>query len=170
MSEVQRKRNRNPLGISTRCTAMSKRSGKQCKSWALIGADKCRMHRGVTVQSSKEMAQERILAAADPAAAKIVWLMHNGSEAIQFSAARDLLDRAGIGTKQELDVVVKKWEHDIEGLIVEDNGDIVDAEVVEDEQPAIPPSDAEWRAEAGLVEDKADRPPKYPRGTRLQGR
>lgn len=138
------KRSRNPLGISTRCTARSKRSGEQCKAWALIGSEKCRMHRGITTEDARQRAQQRLLEAADPAAAKLVQLMNDPdvSHNIQLAAAKDILDRNGIGNKQELDVFVKPWEENIEGLLYEawdDKHDVVAGEVVKPR--TIPPSD-----------------------------
>lgn len=39
-------REEHPKYGEQRCTAKSKRSGQQCKNWAIGGSDKCRMHSG----------------------------------------------------------------------------------------------------------------------------
>ena len=87
------------------------------------------MHGGGAPQARRR-AEERIAAAADPAAAKLVQPMsdRNVPYNVQLSAAKDLLDRAGIGTSREVTVELKKWEEAFEGLLV----DVVDAEIVED--------------------------------------
>ena len=117
------------------CTAKT-RDGDLCKNAPMMGQRTCRMHGGST-QASRAKAQERILAAADPAAAKLVSLMqdkrvpHN----VQLAAARDLLDRAGLASAQEITLKIPAYLQDIEGLLVDvlEPEDIVDAELVEDE-------------------------------------
>lgn len=65
-----------PLHEPVRCKAMSKRSGEQCNNPPMNGQAVCRMHGGAT-QASRNKAQERILQAADPAAANLVKWMNN---------------------------------------------------------------------------------------------
>jgi hypothetical protein len=119
------------------CTAKT-RDGDLCKNAPMMGQRTCRMHGGST-QASRAKAQERILAAADPAAAKLVSLMqdkrvpHN----VQLAAARDLLDRAGLAVGHEITLNIPAYLKDIEGIFV----DVVEGEVVgEDASPAaLPP-------------------------------
>lgn len=126
----------------TTCKATSKRSGERCHNPPMKGQEVCRMHGGAT-KAARARAEERLLAATDPAAAKLVSLMTDRTVpySVQLAAAKDILDRAGIGTKQELDVVIKPWQRDIHELIVDlpaaEDDDVVDAEVVEPE--ALPP-------------------------------
>ncbi len=110
------------------------------------------MHGGAT-KAARARAEERLLAATDPAAAKLVSLMTDKTVpySVQLAAAKDILDRAGIGTKQELDIVIKPWQRDIEGLVVDlppgnrYDDDVVDGEVVEpDPLPAFPPHDGPY--------------------------
>lgn len=133
------------------CTAKT-RDGDLCKNARMIGAPTCRMH-GSATKAARAKAEERILAAADPAAAKLVELMsskkvpHN----VQLAAARDLLDRAGIGTKgNTVELVVRRFEESLDEIYV-DSGELaalrgkpdVDVEILEaelvDEQPSSPP-------------------------------
>lgn len=48
----------HPPAQDRRCTARSKRSGQQCRNWALRGKSKCRFHggksRGPTTEAGKE--------------------------------------------------------------------------------------------------------------------
>lgn len=106
-------------------------------------------------------AEERIRDAADPAAAKLVELMQDKKvpHAVQLAAARDLLDRAGIGRGQAIEIKIDKWEQNLGGLVVDlVQEDIEDADVIEDTPPVLPPrpsgatrerrprSNPEWRA------------------------
>ena len=79
----------------------------------------------------------RLLEAADPAAAVLVKLALNVDgnvpPNIQLAAARDILDRNGIGDTRQVEVLLKPWEQAIEGILVgeEDDGVVV-GEIVTD--------------------------------------
>lgn len=81
------------------------RAGAPCKNNPITGATVCRMHGGSAPQV-KKAARQRILEAAEDAASVLVRLMtdvtapHN----VRLAAARDLLDRAGEGAKQQVEV------------------------------------------------------------------
>lgn len=113
----------------------------------MLGSNVCRMHGGAAPQV-RRAAQIRILQASDKAAARLVEMMQDKTipPAIQLAAARDLLDRAGLVGKQEieLDVRLQKFEQvaldilvDVDGVEpldalggVDDN--VIDAEIVDD--------------------------------------
>lgn len=168
------KRIRNPMGASTRCTAVSKRSGEPCGNWALVGDTKCRMHVGKTVADSREASRMRLLEAADPAAAVLVKLAlnldGNVPHNIQLAAARDILDRNGIGDTQQIEVLLKPWEINIEGILIDDDDDVVEGEIVEPNELGrlVPPADISWSEER--LPALADDPPRYGRGNRVRGR
>jgi hypothetical protein len=118
------------------CTAKT-RDGDLCKNAPMMAQGTCRMHGGST-QASRAKAQERILAAADPAAAKLVQLIqdkrvpHN----VQLAAARDLLDRAGLASAQEITLKIPAFLQGIEGILVDiESDDVVDAELVDEDDP-----------------------------------
>jgi len=128
----------------TPCKAR-KRNGDPCGNAAMNGSVVCRMHGGAAPQV-KRAAQMRILQASDQAAARLVAMMQDQTvpPAVQLAAARDLLDRAGLVGKQELDVVevTSKWDDLMDEIVIEvdveeddDHFDanVVDAEIVYDD-------------------------------------
>lgn len=96
----------------TLCTARRK-SGQPCRNYALKGGNVCRMHGGAAPQV-RRAAAVRILMASDLAAARLVAIMQDKTmpAVVQLAAARDLLDRAGLTSKQEIavDFQMSKWE------------------------------------------------------------
>lgn len=81
----------------------------------------CHMHGGAT-KASRERAKDRIMEAADPAAAHIVKLMKDSKvpPAVQLAAARDLLDRAGLTAKHGLEIELSpSWQDLIAGVVAE---------------------------------------------------
>lgn len=128
-----------PLHVKTLCKA-HRRNGEPCKNAAMNGSTVCRMHGGAAPQVRRR-AQQRILEASDRAAFRLVQMMQDKSlpAAVQLAAARDLLDRANLAGKQEieLDVKVSKFENVLAEILVDvetddDFADVVDAEVVND--------------------------------------
>ena len=78
--------------------------GNPCGNHPLKGTTVCRYHGGSAPQV-KQKAMERILAAADPAAAELIRIAKEGeSEAVRVRAITDLLDRAGVGEAKKLAV------------------------------------------------------------------
>ena len=78
------------------CTA-HRRNGLPCKGAAIRGATVCRLHGGSAPQV-RDAARKRILAAADPAAARLIEIALSPRTKTQhaLAAIRDLLNRAGI--------------------------------------------------------------------------
>ncbi len=152
---------------ATRCKAHSKRTGEPCNNPPMNGQETCRMHGGAT-KAARAKAEERIAAAADPAAAKLVELMSSRKVpySVQLVAAKDLLDRAGVGKEQAVTLTLKKWEQDIEGLVVDlpapaYDDDIVDGEVVDsDPLPSSRPHDGSY---------PGPQPPQYGTGYATDG-
>ena len=125
------------------CAAL-KRNGDPCKRPPIQGANVCGAHGGAAPQVRRR-AQQRILEASDRAAARLEAIMDDTTAptAVQLAAARDLLDRADVVGKQQLDVAVhvSKWDVLLDELVIEvdveeddDNFDanVVDAEIVYD--------------------------------------
>lgn len=154
---MSRSRSKDLMHQMTPCKAR-KRNGDPCGNAAMNGSTVCRMHGGAAPQV-KRAAQMRILQASDRAAARLVAMMQDTTvpPAVQLAAARDLLDRAGLVGKQELDVAVhvSKWDDLLDDLVIDvdveeedDNFDanVVDAEIV---------YDADEEATADAVHDAA---------------
>ena len=93
------------------CSA-KRSNGEPCKAKAIRGGTVCRMHGGAAPQV-KQKAMERILAAADPAAAELVRLAKEAeSESVRLQAIKDLLDRAGFGATQKHELTTIKTHED----------------------------------------------------------
>jgi hypothetical protein len=84
----------------------------------------CYSHGGAAPQS-RAKAQERIDAAADKAAAHLIKWMNSDKVPynIRLAAAKDLLDRAHIGTDKSIQVELRKFEVNIEGLLIDVEAD-----------------------------------------------
>lgn len=78
-----------------RCRAHN-RSGKQCLKPKVPGAEVCRNHGGAAPQTVAK-ARERLLAAAEPAAMKLVTLAKSKDEHVALRASTAILDRVGLG-------------------------------------------------------------------------
>jgi hypothetical protein len=81
------------------------RQGGRCRRYPVPGALVCKIHGGGAPQVQRS-ARQRLLEAADPAAARLVQLLESDDEAIAVRAATALLDRAGHGpssTQVQLD-------------------------------------------------------------------
>jgi hypothetical protein len=135
---------RNPKTGNVRCSARAKATGERCRCWSILGGTVCFRHGGAAPQVRLK-ARERIKQAADDAANYLVqWLADDAvDKRLRVQIAQDLLDRAGITSKQQVNVEVRKFEQLAEsGALLIDlpepeqigagNGDIVDAEVVDD--------------------------------------
>ena len=88
---------------SRRCTA-HKKDGQRCKKAAILGGTVCGTHGGSAPQV-RNKARQRIMEAADPAAARMVELMASPDERISFAASKDLMDRAGYKAPTEISFV-----------------------------------------------------------------
>jgi len=95
-----------------RCTAR-KKTGEQCRKWAIKGGTVCTHHGGRAPQT-KAKARQRIEEAADPMAVLLIKIAmdENAPYAVRLAAIRDVLDRAGLGAKQAMEVGIElqPWE------------------------------------------------------------
>ena len=87
-----------------RCGARRK-DGQPCAKWPMAGTNRCRLHGGAAPQTQKK-ARERILAASDHAAARLIEFMNDVRVpwSVRLAATRDLLDRAGVTEAQTVKV------------------------------------------------------------------
>lgn len=93
--------------MENQCTAHSSRTGERCKKAAIEGGSVCRTHGGAAPQV-REKAQQRILAMVNPALAELRKLIGGAdSESVKLSAIKDVLDRAGVGAKQAVEITGK---------------------------------------------------------------
>lgn len=165
-----------------RCGAR-RRNGEPCRKWPLAGTNRCRLHGGASPQAQAR-ARERIIAATDVAAGRLIEFMNDKKVpwAVRLAAARDLLDRGGVTAKTVVEVEAP-WQEIIEGIVAEvgdalpeaprpvgsrredldpEEADYLDAEIVEREDPK--PTPAVIPAEAPVVPYTGPAlPPKYAR-------
>jgi hypothetical protein len=131
-----------------RCGA-KKRDGEACRRFPLRGTNRCRLHGGASPQAQAK-ARERILGAADLAAQRLIEFMNDKRVPwpVRLSAARDLLDRAGLGARNELTVELPQWQAVIDKIIVD----------VPDDLPALPSGPDVIGADELEMFDQWDRP------------
>ena len=121
-----------------RCRA-HKKSGDQCRRWAIAGGAVCPVHGGSAGQVRRKAAA-RIEASLDRAALAIVRLMEDPDTppAIKLAAARDLLDRGDLTGRARLQIDGQApWQVVLSRIVVDgrgmsSGGVVIDAEVVED--------------------------------------
>ncbi len=108
----------------TRCGA-KKRDGSPCRKFPMLGGRRCRLHGGASPQAQAK-ARERILGAADIAAQRLIEFMNDKRVPwpVRLTAARDLLDRAGLQSKTEVSIEIQPWHEIIEKIIVDDPGEL----------------------------------------------
>jgi hypothetical protein len=135
-----------------RCGA-KKRDGKPCRRFPLKGTNRCRLHGGASPQAQAK-ARERILGAADIAAQRLIEFMNDKRVPwpVRLSAARDLLDRAGLSAKNELTVEVPQWQALIDKIVVD----------VPDDLPALPSGPDVIAADELAMYEDWDRPAPRP--------
>ena len=106
-----------PIYEKALCKARGKTSKKPCGNPPMRGQSVCRMHGGATA-SSRAAAKERILAAADMAAAQLINFMNSSDVPypVRLAAARDLLDRADLTGKTTVEVSLAPWQEVLQGL------------------------------------------------------
>lgn len=146
---------RSDVDVTDRRCVAHRKNGERCKAYAIRGGTVCGKHGGSAPQV-KAKAQQRILAAADGAAAKLVALMQdkNVPAQVQLAAARDLLDRAGITSARAFEVeVTAKYEQVLTEVVYDlDDGDAVEAVVVDE-----PPRDWVQRVDGPLPVERRRR-------------
>ena len=92
---------------SRRCTAhLTDGSGERCRKAAISGGTVCATHGGGAPQV-KRSARERLLEAADPAAARLVRALESEDERAAIRAAQIILDRAGLHPTQAVELTGK---------------------------------------------------------------
>jgi hypothetical protein len=92
------------MNDSRQCTAhLSDGSGQRCKKAAISGGAVCGTHGGGAPQV-KHSARQRLLDAADPAAARLVRALESADERAAIRAAQVILDRAGLGPKSAVEL------------------------------------------------------------------
>lgn len=119
-----------PIQLQTRCTAR-RRSGTECKNWAIRGGNVCRMHGGGAPQVKKKAAQ-RIAEAADDAAALLVQFMEDPKNdlKVRTQIAQDLLNRAGYAGTKSVDLTVSRFDELVEtGAFLMDLGETPNDEI-----------------------------------------
>lgn len=94
-----------------RCVA-HRMNGKQCKHAAMNGTTVCQTHGGRAPQVVNR-ARIRIAEATDKAAKGLLDLATDTTipEGVRLSAIKDILDRGGLGAKQEITVSAKPYEN-----------------------------------------------------------
>lgn len=97
------KRPRAPVADLYRCTARSGRAKRRCRKARCRGMTVCATHGGST-RAAKSKAAERLLEAADPAAARLVKALEDENPAVAIKAAQLVLDRAGLGPGSKLEL------------------------------------------------------------------
>lgn len=156
-----------------RCGA-KKRDGSPCRKFPMLGQRRCRLHGGGSPQSQAK-ARERILGAADLAAQRLIEFMNDKRVPwpVRLTAARDLLDRAGLAHRPGIDITVEpRWQEIISDITFDvpdgyeaptpaferdedfkepavEPGEIVDAEIIE--EPAAAPAPAPHPAGNGSL-------------------
>jgi len=92
---------------SRRCTAhLTDGSGERCLKAAICGGTVCATHGGSAPQV-KRSARERLLEAADPAAARLVRALESEDDRAAIRAAQIILDRAGLHPTQAVELMGK---------------------------------------------------------------
>lgn len=156
---MTKKNSSDLMHADTRCTAR-RRNGEPCRNWAMLGTNVCRMHGGAAPQVRRR-AQQRILEASDKAAARLVEIMQDPKVpyAVQLAAARDLLDRAQLAGKQEIEmgVTVSLLERNIEAAFVYDLDDDAVTELPDEPDDTPDYSAEEAAADAAMEERQAAR-------------
>lgn len=129
------------MQAKTLCRAR-RRNGEPCRNPPMAGAAVCRMHGGAAPQVRRR-AQQRLDESSEVAVLQILRIMNDAATApaVRLAAAKEVLDRAGVVGKAELqvDVKVQTWEDVAREILIDvdepGDGGIVDAEVVEDPTP-----------------------------------
>ena len=128
--------------------------GDPCKNPPMLGGKRCRMHGGAAPQV-KRKAHERLAKRVPEMLRKLRDLTEDDSvpPQVRLAAIRDWLDRAGIDRKIEVEVsATNPFEEMIAGVVASvseeaqvanhldyaERADVIDAEVVEDDEPTQP--------------------------------
>lgn len=94
----------NPLSV--KCSAHSKRTGKQCGQWAIPGGAVCKWHGGAAPQVQAK-ALERLMALQDRAIDRITKLIaQDAFPTVAYAASKDVLDRTMGKPRETVDMNV----------------------------------------------------------------
>lgn len=93
--------------------------GQRCRKYAIRGGVVCTTHGG-SLPTVKRAAQIKLLMAANPAIEKLIeiaFVKKNVDDADRIRAITQILDRAGIVGRMEVDVSIKPWQDAIRQLM-----------------------------------------------------
>lgn len=127
-----------------RCSATSKQTGNQCRRYPVPGAAVCCMHGGKAPQVQRT-ARQRIASLVDPAIDTLAELLKSQVQPrVALGAAKDVLDRAGVGREPQPPMTLSEADadHQLEQLIIavlSAGGNV--------EQLGLPPMPPQMRAE-----------------------
>lgn len=104
---------------ATRCVG-HKKSGERCRRQARRGTSVCDWH-GAKAPQVKRRARQRIEEAADRMAKALLGIATSAeSESVKLKAITEALDRAGLSTKQAVEIdaqlTIKPWEQILSGV------------------------------------------------------
>jgi len=111
------------LPAATLCSAR-KKDGTPCRRSPINGASVCRAHGGAAPQVVAA-ARRRLMEGSNQMAVLLMRIAEDDATppAVRLGAIRDVLDRAGVTSKTEIEVTVQPWQQIIEGIVseVDDN-------------------------------------------------
>ena len=119
-----------------RCVALTRSGhyrGSRCVKWRARGTRVCMRH-GAQLPNVRKNALKNLLGAADDAVSELIrvaLLKRNVSDADKIKAISQLLDRAGVVGKQEIEVTNKPWQKMLRSLAGDED---VETSEVDDEQ------------------------------------
>ena len=131
------------------------RDGTPCKNAPINGTNVCRMHGGAAPQVRRK-AEERIEAAAYPAAVVMTELLGSDEESMRYKASADLMNRNGLGNKQEITLHVPLWQQGLGDILVD-----YDVGEPETETEAYPESHSSTAREPLPLDPSDPTPPGY---------
>lgn len=146
----QRRKEAGLLPSGLKCGA-HKKNGDPCKRPPMNGATVCRSHGGAAPQVVAA-ARRRLMGASNNVAVLLLKIAEDEKTppAVRLAAIKDVLDRAGVTVKQEVEVTLQPWQQLIEGIVADvgdqyvrptgpRDGEVLDAEVVadDDESPLL---------------------------------
>lgn len=140
-----------------RCSA-HKKTGEQCKNPPVLGAAVCRYH-GAGAPAVRQKAMERLVMASLPAVKRLIEFTDDEQVpySVRLAAARDLLDRGGLGAAQVIkfgvgeapspwealladvmtdDVLQRVSDNTISGVVLDDDDEDYNATAVVEENPS----------------------------------
>jgi hypothetical protein len=97
-----------PTPESVHCKARSSQTGELCKRWASHGTTVCTSH-GAAAPQVKAAAEQRIRDLVDPALSRLAHLIdHADLDSVRLAAVKDVLDRAGLAAKQQVEITIRE--------------------------------------------------------------